>query len=294
VNPEHKVHPVLTGTGASAASEYLWPWRRITAMAQRNAIVCLTRGYTDLRGYDALIERNRSIYQVINRHRARQYPVIVFHEGNLSPGHQSYIAAQDSNRDLRFVDISPVFQLPEDIREQDLMESWTPGYRLMCRFHSYFIWRYVAPFDYVMRLDEDCILTSAAFDPIQSLSAAGGDFASADFTEEPHELTNRTLPLFVIGLAAALQPGISRPRLYNQSFPYTNFYVTRTAFWRQRAVQRFLCAIVRNPDFIRFRWGDAPVLGIALNMFASDGKVYRASQIGYWHGSHNWAVEPKA
>jgi hypothetical protein len=282
----------LADAGSSAARRWARPWRRLGAIRQRNAIVCLTRGYTDLCGYNALIERNRSIYQVINRHRARQYPLIVWHEGNISAEHQRHIAAQELNKDLRFVDISADFQLAEPIPAQELVESWPLGYRLMCRFHSYFIWQYAARFDYVMRLDEDCVLTSAAFDPIESLHAAGGDFATALYGHEGHELTNRTLAPFVRKLAAGLYPEMRQANLYSQVFPHTSFYVTRMAFWRQPAVQRFLSAVIGNGDFIRCRWGDAPVMGIALNMFAKPGKVYRLPQIGYWHASHNLMIGP--
>jgi len=100
------------------------------------AIVCLTRGYPDLRDYDLLIERNRSIYETMNRHRTRQYPLVVWHEGNILPEHQRYIASLELNSDLRFVDVSPVFQAPEGLKEEDLVEYWTLGYRLMCRFRS--------------------------------------------------------------------------------------------------------------------------------------------------------------
>jgi hypothetical protein len=41
------------------------------------AIVCLTRGYRELRHYDPLIARNRSIYDTINRIRSRQYPLVI-------------------------------------------------------------------------------------------------------------------------------------------------------------------------------------------------------------------------
>jgi hypothetical protein len=294
MNQERIFRPVLTDTRDGAQSRLTRLWRRMAAMTQRNAIVCLTRGYKDLSRYDALIERNRSIYQIINRHRARQYPLIVWHQGNISSEHQRYIAARELNRDLRFVDVSATFQLPKAVRKQDLLENWPLGYRLMCRFHSYCIWQYAARFDYVMRLDEDCTLTSAAFDPIESLSAAGGDFAAACFVEEAHKLTNQTLAPFAETLADVLRPGICRASVYNHKFPYTNFYVTRTAFWRQPVVQRFLYAVIRNGDCLRFRWGDLPVLGIALNMFATPEKVYRVSQIGYRHASHNWTVEPRA
>jgi hypothetical protein len=79
---------------------------------------------------------------------------------------------------------------------------------------------------------------------------------------------------------------------YNQVFPYTNCYVTRTAFWRQPEVQQFLEAVKQDPDSIRLRWGDLPVLGVALNLFAAPDKVHRLSAMRYWHGSHNKTVDP--
>jgi Glycolipid 2-alpha-mannosyltransferase len=258
-------------------------------MTDSNAIVCLTRGYPNVRGYHHLIERNRAIYEIINRNRTRQYPLILWHEGNIPAEHQRYIAGQDPNEDLRFVDVSRVFRLPMSLRERDLVGGGTVGYRLMCRFHSYYIWQYTRQFDYVMRLDEDCTLISAAGDPIALLADAQGDFATAVFTKESHQLTNHTLPVFVQSFIEATQAD-TQFSPYNQDFPYTNLYVTRTAFWRQANVQQFLDAVRRERDSLRLRWGDLPVLGVALNMFAAPEKVYRLSGIGYRHGSHNWTI----
>jgi hypothetical protein len=258
-------------------------------MTGRNAIVCLTRGYANVRGYHHLIERNRSIYEIINRNRTPQYPLIMWHEGNIPEEHQRYIAEQDGNEDLRFVDISRVFRLPISVKEGDLVGNWAIGYRLMCRFHSYYIWQYTRQFDYVMRLDEDCTLISSAGDPIALLAEAQGDFAAAVFTKESHILTNHTLAVFVQNFIEAVQ-GNTDVSPYNQDFPYTNLYVTRTAFWRQLEVQQFLDAVRRERDSLRFRWGDLPVLGVALNMFAAPEKVYRLGGIGYRHGSHNWTI----
>jgi len=221
----------------------------------------------------------------------RQYPLIIWHEGNIPEEHQRYIADQDLNDDLRFVDVSRVFRLPITIKEKDLVEGWAVGYRLMCRFHSFYIWRYTRQFDYVMRLDEDCTLISSAGDPIELLAEVQGDFAAAVFTKESHILTNHTLAVFVQNFIASVRGNMDASP-YNQDFPYTNLYVTRTAFWRQPEVDQFLDAVRRERDSLRFRWGDLPVLGVALNMFAAPDKVYRLSGIGYKHGSHNSTITP--
>lgn len=257
-------------------------------MTRSNAIVCLTRGYSELSGYIALIKRNRSIYEVINRHRERQYPLIIWHEGNIPREHQYYVLDQECNDDVRFVNISRVFRLPRTIKEEDLAERWRVGYRLMCRFNFYHIWKYTKAFKYVMRLDEDCVLLSSKEDPIEALSNLQGDFAAPLFTEETHELTNQSLSAFVQEFADVHGSLIAKP--YNQIFPYTNCYVTRTAFWREQEVQNFLDAVRKNRDSICLRWGDLPVLGAALNMFAAPDKVHRFSEIRYWHGSHHTTV----
>jgi Glycolipid 2-alpha-mannosyltransferase len=261
-------------------------------VTHRSAIVCLTRGYSNLEGYNKLIQRNRSVYEVINRYRRQQYPLIIWHEGNITWEHQLHIAAYEWNAVLRFIDVSQVFHLPRDISEADLVEDWRVGYRLMCQFHSFWIWQLTREFDYVMRLDEDCVLTSSAGDPIEMLRAVEGDFGAALFTAESHDLTNRTLAGFVEELAAGLERKITE-HPYNQVFPYTNFYVTRTGFWRRTEVQRFLNAIRRNPDSLRCRWGDLPVLGVALNLFAPRHKVFRFLEVGYWHASHATVVRPR-
>jgi hypothetical protein len=255
----------------------------------RAAIVCLTRGYCDDRGYHQLIARNRSIFETINQRRANQYPLVIWHEGNISAEHQHHILANEANRDVRFVDISFVFRAPEWVKG-GVSEHWTIGYRLMCRFHMYHIWQYTRHFDYIMRVDEDCILRSTAVDPIEWLAANGNDFATGAFVPETHASTNRTLPRFINEYMKMLHPIASASDFYNQVFPYTNLYVTRTSFWLQTHIQRFLYAVINEADCIRFRWGDLPVLGVALNAFAPADRVTVIPGLVYAHSSHRRTV----
>jgi hypothetical protein len=255
----------------------------------RGAIVCLAKGHSNAQRYDRLMARNQSIYETINRHRERQYPLIIWHEGNISAEHQRYIQAGSLNADVRFADISSAFQLPGSVAGE-LVEHWPVGYRLMCRFHTYHIWQYCRQFDYVMRIDDDCTLRSARVDPIQWLHAVGADFAAATFVSETHGLTNRSLPVFVKKYLDMIHRPAAEIYFYNQVFPYTNLYVTRTAFWLEAEIQRFLYAIIREPDSIRLRWGDLPVLGVALNIFAAPEKVASIPDLVYRHASHNCTV----
>ena len=84
---------------------------------KNNAIVALTRGYSDTSKYRELITRNVSIWNTINQDL--KYPLILFHEGNITEEHQKYIAEKSMGQTLIFKDISSV---------------WTGGYAGMCRF----------------------------------------------------------------------------------------------------------------------------------------------------------------
>jgi hypothetical protein len=261
---------------------------RRTTSPDCGAIVCLTRGYNDLAGYDELIARNWSIYNHINRHLNDPYPLIIFHEGNIPRTHQQHILAHELNPEVRFIDISSAFSLPAFIDAATFAEHWTIGYRLMCRFHTLHIWLYCWEYGYILRLDEDCILDTVTFDPIAWLRARGLDFGTATFVAETHSLTNQTLPMFVKKYQDLLGDATGSASPYNQHFPYTNFYVSRTGFWRQPDVQRFLSAVLREPDSLRFRWGDLPLLGVALNMY--NGRIAGVRGVAYRHGSHNMRV----
>jgi hypothetical protein len=260
------------------------------AARAKAAIVCLARGHHNFSDYDQLIARNRSIFETINRYRSRHYPLVIWHEGNISSKHRRYILAREANRDVRFVDVSLVFQAPDWVAG-GLQEDWLLGYRLMCRFHIYYVWQYANEFVYVMRLDDDCILRSVAADPIEWLAATGRDFGAAAFVAETHALTNRTLPHFVADCMKVIHPSAAQALdLYNQGFPYTNLYVTRTAFWLQPHVQWFLYAAISQPESIRFRWGDLPVLGVALNAFSVVDRVGLIPGLVYQHESHHATI----
>jgi hypothetical protein len=188
------------------------------AAAAQGAIVCLARGYRDSRGYDQLIARNRSIFETINRRRSHQYPLIIWHEGNISSEHQRYILAEEANRDVRFVDISLVFRAPDWVAG-GLPEHWRVGYRLMCRFHSYNVWQTVKGSSTL------CVsMTTASLARLRLIRSSGWLLATAISgpalsSPKTHALTNRTLPLFVTEYMKVLHPSAARAvDLYNQVF----------------------------------------------------------------------------
>ena len=285
---------VYAYAGASAYRDGILRFKEPRSLAHtpssEGAIVCLTRGYEDVSLYEPLMRRNLSIYEALNKHRTVQYPLIIWHEGNISSSHQQFILAREKNADTRFIDISDLMALPAESDTATFLEQWPLGYRLMCRFHTSRIWDLVSDFRYVMRVDEDCFLNSTTVDPIEWARAEAIDFGASLYIEESHALTNSTLSEFVDVYARS--EGLAGPdsHYYNQDFPYTNVYVARTGFFSQPAVRRFLNAISNEPDSLCMRWGDLPALGVALNMFARTDRVAVIPGLAYEHGSHEVTV----
>ena len=253
---------------------------------EAGAIVALVRGYSDLDDYDALIARNAAIYATINSRAIRQYPVIIWHEGNINPDHQRYILSKEKNADVRFIDVSERFQLPPDVTVASLKEHWPVGYRLMCKLNTWDIWEMSSKFKFILRIDEDCIFEELAEDPFEWIERQDLDCGFSLLIDDTHEITNETLPCFTAAYASFHGLDWRRSQPVTTSFPYTNVMMARTAFFRSREVSRFLRTIVLEPDFYTNRWGDHIVLGVPLNVYSSEARIKPLPGLVYNHHSH--------
>ena len=160
------------------------------------AIVALTRGYPEDRSlYKSLIKRNNSIYEHINKVREVPADILLFHEGNISLSDQDYINNQ-FNGEIKFVNVSRYFTNP--ILELDEEDKFNLGYRQMCRFNMYHIWDELSDYDYILRVDEDIMISK--FDPyvFEYMQSSGIKYMTGRFTKEIHRATNKTLPKYLI------------------------------------------------------------------------------------------------
>ncbi len=232
---------------------------------QNNAIVCLTRGYSKLDDYKSIIKRNKAIKAHINQDN--KYPLVIFHEGNITDDHQAHIINNSDGQNIEFVDISGV---------------WVGGYESMCRFHAYWMWQFCSVYDNVMRIDEDCWIEKVDVDPFEQM----GDnvYLKTVYWDESHSETNATLPDKVKELT-----GIEPEVFYNRKYPYTNISVSNVSFWKKGKLNSILKEISLCDDQIKNRWGDLPILGALLNIFAV-GKVGTLTGLTYYHHSHNVTI----
>lgn len=252
-----------------------------------SAIVALVRGYPSLEYYQKLLKRNDCIYESFNKNLSEQYPLILFHQGNISLEHQNYIRNNGKNSFVEFVNIENDFRWPTYCDVNKVKDTnFYLNYRLMCAFNSLHIWKYCSKFDYVFRIDEDTFIDTLNYDVFDYMKKYSLDYMVGRFCEETHPLTNSTIPEFVHSILEHkwLVEDYNQIELW---VPYTNLYIAKTAFFLQKEVQDFLNALIKNPDFFYNRWGDHVVSGIVLKAFSSKEKVQIIPNFTYYHGSHN-------
>lgn len=226
-------------------------------MALNNAIVCLTRGYKSNSMYLSLIVRNQKIEEFLGN----KYPLIIFQEGNITTEQQDYIKSKTPNLQINFVDISDI---------------WAGGYEGMCRFQTYDLWNICSNLDYIMRIDEDCHLKTCEIDPFSVI----GDnvYLRSVYFAESHSETNATLPQKIKQLT-----GAEPLEFYNDKFVYTNVSLSSVKFWLDKI--EMLKEIATCKEQRDNRWGDLPVLGSLLNIYAK-GRVGYMPGLSYSHLSH--------
>src|SRR5688572_10524135 len=131
-------------------------------------ITALTRGYKDAAGYDRLIDRNIAIDKFLGK-----YPLVLFHEGDITGRQQRYIQERTPNLSISFLDIA---------------DRWEGGYEGMCKFHMWDMWEVCQHYEMVLRIDEDCVITEMVEDPFEMM----GDnvYLKSCYWAESHSETN--------------------------------------------------------------------------------------------------------
>lgn len=224
-----------------------------------NAIVLLCRGHHSLKGYDSLIARNKAINEFIGN----KYPLLIFNEGDITPEQQEYINSQTPELNIIYKDISNIFR---------------KKYEGMCAFYAIQVWELCSEYDYIMRLDDDVIITACPENPFQM---GNNVYLRSVYFAESHSETNATLPQAIEKLT-----GVSKEDFYNDKFVYTNGSVSSVKFWLSEPVYPILKEIAMSNAQLENRWGDLPILGSLLNIYAKD-RVGCLTGLTYSHLSHN-------
>lgn len=246
-----------------------------------NALVVLTRGYSNKKGYDKLLERNKCLEKFHNKNII----YIIFHEGNITDDHQQYIQA-NTILSLIFIDVSESFR-------KDKIDFYNPtwpiqfglGYRNMCNFWFCDFWNYLQKYDKILRIDEDCSYYSdynRVFELLDKKSVVYGNWANDDafVTKGLNDFTQRFM----------IEKNIKIKRR-SPSGPYTNVLGLNLHELRKNILlKEYIYSIKKSNNIYNHRWGDLPLWGEALTYMFPDISHICSNQLQYYHGSHQQHV----
>jgi glycosyltransferase involved in cell wall biosynthesis len=160
----------------------------------------------------------------------------------------------------------------------------------MCRFYTLQVYDYVKEYDYILRLDDDSYIESPIrYDLFDLMRDEDFDYGYIHKEMDSHAETVATLPKFTRRYIR--EQGVDVHCAMNDIdalYYYTNFTVTRVAFWGQPEVQAYLRAVDQSLGIYQYRWGDHIIQTHALKMFSRPERIYHFQDFKYTHGSHTW------
>ena len=166
---------------------------RAVAPRRPGALMCLARGRSRPREYAALVSRNVGVAQ---QRWSASYDHYIFHEGNVIPAHQDYLRRHAPTLRLRFISMERFWNASRAIvaaRPLEDRAAWAQcppsalslrvsiGYKIMCLFHFGEFLRWFTAYEYVLRIDEDCVLLPGQPDP--ALEAHGFALAAPSISK---------------------------------------------------------------------------------------------------------------
>lgn len=245
------------------------------------AVVGLIKGKKSLLHYYNFLWRN---YLIKKNIKVQDYDTIVFHEGDIQKGVVNYVRQQIP--EVSFIDVGG-----EDFWRSGPRNS-NFGYKNMCSFYTYFIWKYLDSYKYVLRLDDDSFIHSnLSSNMLDTLQEKNINHVYVRRKVDTHLETADTLPKVTKQYVDNHDIDIecNKHDIDNTNF-YSNFYITRLEFWKQNCVQNYLKYIVNTNGIYRHRWGDSTIHAHALKMFSNGDRIIKLPSIRYEHGSHGWAT----
>jgi hypothetical protein len=242
------------------------------------------------------------------------YPVVIFHD-DLRHTDEQRLQAAVPNMPLRFVPVT--LALPDHlvganvtIPERTLCSpgSSTLGYRHMCRFHATVVHKYLstlgyAQYDYIMRLDDDSLITSpVGYDLFRYMRENKKQYGFVNMVaDEPacvEGLWGKSAEFYNSSsvVAAARRNRGTRNRSSEgdddddlfRAWPrgavfYNNFEISSFALWRSPVWLAYMDYIDRLGGIYTVRWGDAPLHTIGVTMVLERDEIHAFRDIAYRH-----------
>lgn len=164
------------------------------------------------------------------------------------------------------------------------------GYKYMCRFFTVEMYKYLADYDYYMRIDTDCHLQPFKYDVFQWVEENKVQYGYLIRKYEVHKETLNTLPSWISNKYTQqchVSPTLPHPPLSTVFNFYNNFHIGDVRFFRRPDVWHFLSKTNSSGGILNYRWGDSTIQAFAVRLFMSPKAVRRIPDFEYRHGSHS-------
>jgi hypothetical protein len=258
------------------------------------AIVVLTRGYNEIAKYDRLILRNINISKNLND---LSIEIIIFHEGNILENHQSYIKSKTPLLNIKFINVKEkgkAFIDKSYIKRSPECSKYYIGYCHMCSFWFVNFWNYVEDYDYILRIDEDCIIDfniNDIFNTLENKVACYGTWVREDekFVKDLYNFNVNYFKINNLPMISSIDSNYYdkiHEDLWtsNVSGPYTNIFGLNLSKLRNNENMKKYIETIKYSDYIYIhRWGDLPLWGTVLEYFFLKDEHIKFKNIKYIH-----------
>jgi hypothetical protein len=283
----------------------LSPFCAIVLKVSSGAVVSLIKAQTKLETYkDSIGKRNVAVRDYLywnhTSHHAK-LDIVLFHEGNINTAHQTYIQSLTPEMPLIFIDVGEIFGAYKNVniticpKDAFVSSFFGPGYHSMCYFWFIGFQRYVSKYAWLLRIDDDCILTR---DIRRYLKALPSYYAIAsplwlDLSIDKSDGIRRDFEGGVVrGLRSFTEQYAQQHGIYNHIdtwlAPYTNvMYLDLDWLRNQTQILGYMKAVEASQCIYSNRWGDLPLWGAVTHL--SKLPHYHL-KLPYYHGSHQLYV----
>ena len=183
------------------------------------------------------------------------------------------------------------------------------AYRNMCRWWLVHMPKYAAGYEYIMRIDDDGFIEEPVPDLFEWASTKqlvyASNFLHTDcgicnygmmeffqrkFPERRENISKMFVQQQVPSRAVQIHPFRTLLSITQETFPqideqitlhmpvifYNNFFITKSSFWQRPDVQALIKEIDEDGSIYYFRWGDAPLHTLIVQLMATPDEVSRS------------------
>jgi len=226
-------------------------------------IAVLTRGYDNLDKYIDLIERNESIQKNL---KDKSIPVIIFHEGNIEESHQIHISSKTPELNIQYIDVKKDQKAFRLEKESTIIDpetaSFSIGYRHMCSFWIMDFWNFVSEYDFLLRIDEDCIIDFEIDHVFQQLEKENIQLITGHWDNDNTFVTRGMNHFTIYFLSNIFQiPAKEVPFKKIPSGPCCIFGLNLKILRLNLLLVPYLMELEKTNCIYSHRWGDGPLWG---------------------------------